>query len=241
MKMIKVNEMIDNPFTHIRDIVGAFSEDGKTEGGALHLPSDFGNDCYNYLKAVYGERLLVLKDYNDNILQFISNVDAVLTANRYTIQRLYVSTLQIYKALDNYTLTELTNDTNTGATTLKTASDLNNVNTNATNNGITETQTFTTTYNSGDSLAPETKTKTTNPEIVNTGTGSTTTKGNTDGTSVNVYSHTLTRYGNIGTQTTADILNKERELAKFSVIDFIVSNIFVRNFTLNVFDMSDVF
>lgn len=180
------------------------------------------SDMFTYFSDKYGERDFYKMFDNEDVS---NNTNAIRQASAYIL--LYgkshkyeydklVDTLSLeYNPIENYSMTEKGTDTRTPNITQ--ANKGKNVNTIGIDNSIT---TGKTTFDKSDSFINDTKTTNagtnTNTEDINT---TVTTSGNEKTV------HEFTRSGNIGVTTSQQMIESERQLAMFSVVDLFVKAI----------------
>ncbi len=180
------------------------------------------SEMFSYFVNKFGERGFYLYYDSENT---ISNTNKVKQASDYIV--LYgkshkyeydklVDTLSLeYNPIENYSMTEKGTDTRTPNITQ--ANKGKNVNTTGIDTSIT---TGKTTFDKSDSFINDTKTTNagtnTNTEDIDTAV---TTTGNEK------TEHEFTRSGNIGVTTSQQMIESERQLAMFSVVDLFVKDI----------------
>lgn len=214
-KLITLNEWVEK-FPFIETIFDEVSKELKI---FTILTSD---EMFEYFWGKYGERdfYKMFDTENDT-----SNANAVKQAStyitlygkshKYEYDKL-VDTLSLeYNPIENYSMVEKGTDTRTPNITQ--ANKGKNVNTIGIDNSIT---TGKTTFDKSDSFINDTKTTNagtnTNTEDINT---TVTTSGNEKTV------HEFTRSGNIGVTTSQQMIESERQLAMFSVVDLFVKAI----------------
>lgn len=211
-KIITLNEWIEK-FPTINTIFDKVSAD-------LKLFTIFtSSEMFSYFVDKYGERDFYKYYDNENTR---SNTDAVKRASNYIA--LYgkshkyeydklVDTLSLeYNPIENYSMTEKGKDTRTPNITQT------NKGTNTNTAGVdTAITTGKTTFDKSDSFINDTKT-------TNTGTNTDTQDIDTTVTTAGneKTEHELTRSGNIGVTTSQQMIESERKLAMFSVVDLFV-------------------
>lgn len=214
-KIITLNEWIEK-FSTINTIFDKVSAD-------LKLFTIFtSSEMFSYFVDKYGERDFYKYYDNENTT---SNTDAVKRASNYIA--LYgkshkyeydklVDTLSLeYNPIENYSMTEKGKDTRTPNITQT------NKGTNTNTAGVdTAITTGKTTFDKSDSFINDTKT-------TNTGTNTDTQDIDTTVTTAGneKTEHELTRSGNIGVTTSQQMIESERKLAMFSVVDLFVKAI----------------
>lgn len=214
-KIITLNEWIEK-FPTINTIFDKVSAD-------LKLFTIFtSSEMFSYFVDKYGERDFYKYYDNENTT---SNTDAVKRASNYIA--LYgkshkyeydklVDTLSLeYNPIENYSMTEKGKDTRTPNITQT------NKGTNTNTAGVdTAITTGKTTFDKSDSFINDTKT-------TNTGTNTDTQDIDTTVTTAGneKTEHELTRSGNIGVTTSQQMIESERKLAMFSVVDLFVKAI----------------
>lgn len=177
------------------------------------------SEMFSYFVDKYGERDFYKYYDNENTT---SNTDAVKRASNYIA--LYgkshkyeydklVDTLSLeYNPIENYSMTEKGTDTRTPNITQT------NKGTNTNTAGVdTAITTGKTTFDKSDSFINDTKT-------TNTGTNTDTQDIDTTVTTAGneKTEHEFTRSGNIGVTTSQQMIESERKLAMFSVVDLFV-------------------
>lgn len=214
-KIITLNEWIEK-FPTINTIFDKVSAD-------LKLFTIFtSSEMFSYFVDKYGERDFYKYYDNENTT---SNTDSVKRASNYIA--LYgkshkyeynklVDTLSLeYNPIENYSMTEKGTDTRTPNITQT------NKGTNTNTAGVdTAITTGKTTFDKSDSFINDTKT-------TNTGTNTDTQDIDTTVTTAGneKTEHELTRSGNIGVTTSQQMIESERKLAMFSVVDLFVKAI----------------
>lgn len=180
------------------------------------------SEMFSYFANKFGERDFYKYYDNENI---ISNANMVKQASDYIAlygkSRKYeydklVDTLSLeYNPIENYSMTETGTDTRTPNIT-QTNKGIN-TNTVGVDTSIT---TGKTTFDKSDSFINDTKT-------TNTGTNTDTQDINTTVTTAGNEKtvHEFTRSGNIGVTTSQQMIESERQLAMFSVVDLFVKAI----------------
>lgn len=214
-KIITLNEWIEK-FPIINTIFDKVSAD-------LKLFTIFtSSEMFSYFADKYGERDFYKYYDNENTT---SNTDAVKRASdyialygkshKYEYDKL-VDTLSLeYNPIENYSMTEKGTDTRTPNITQT------NKGTNTNTAGVdTAITTGKTTFDKSDSFINDTKT-------TNTGTNTDTQDIDTTVTTAGneKTEHELTRSGNIGVTTSQQMIESERKLAMFSVVDLLVKAI----------------
>lgn len=214
-KIITLNEWIEK-FPTINTIFDKVSAD-------LKLFTIFtSSEMFSYFADKYGERDFYKYYDNENTT---SNTDAVKRASdyitlygkshKYEYDKL-VDTLSLeYNPIENYSMTEKGTDTRTPNITQT------NKGTNTNTAGVdTAITTGKTTFDKSDSFINDTKT-------TNTGTNTDTQDIDTTVTTAGneKTEHELTRSGNIGVTTSQQMIESERKLAMFSVVDLFVKAI----------------
>ena len=214
-KIITLNEWIEK-FPTINAIFDKVSAD-------LKLFTIFtSSEMFSYFADKYGERDFYKYYDNENTT---SNTDAVKRASdyialygkshKYEYDKL-VDTLSLeYNPIENYSMTEKGTDTRTPNITQT------NKGTNTNTAGVdTAITTGKTTFDKSDSFINDTKT-------TNTGTNTDTQDIDTTVTTAGneKTEHELTRSGNIGVTTSQQMIESERKLAMFSVVDLFVKAI----------------
>lgn len=214
-KIITLNEWIEK-FPAINTIFDKVSAD-------LKLFTIFtSSEMFSYFADKYGERDFYKYYDNENTT---SNTDAVKRASdyitlygkshKYEYDKL-VDTLSLeYNPIENYSMTEKGTDTRTPNITQT------NKGTNTNTAGVdTAITTGKTTFDKSDSFINDTKT-------TNTGTNTDTQDIDTTVTTAGneKTEHELTRSGNIGVTTSQQMIESERKLAMFSVVDLFVKAI----------------
>lgn len=214
-KIITLNEWIEK-FPAINTIFDKVSAD-------LKLFTIFtSSEMFSYFADKHGERDFYKYYDNENTT---SNTDAVKRASdyialygkshKYEYDKL-VDTLSLeYNPIENYSMTEKGTDTRTPNITQT------NKGTNTNTAGVdTAITTGKTTFDKSDSFINDTKT-------TNTGTNTDTQDIDTTVTTAGneKTEHELTRSGNIGVTTSQQMIQSERELAMFSVVDMFVKAI----------------
>lgn len=214
-KIITLNEWIEL-FPSIQNILDSAVRELKIST-VLSAP-----DMFLYLSNKYGERDFYKPfDYensanNTNVVKQTSTYLLLYAkSHKYEYDKL-VDTLSLeYNPIENYSMTEKGTDTRTPNITQTNKG----VNTNTT--GLdTSITTGKTTFDKSDSFINDTKT-------TNTGTNTDTQDINTTVTMAGNEKtvHEFTRSGNIGVTTSQQMIESERQLAMFSVVDLFVKAI----------------
>lgn len=214
-KTITLNEWVEK-FPTISTIFNKVSAD-------LKLFTIFtSSEMFSYFTNKFGERDFY-KYYdnenstsNTNMVKQASDYIALYgKSHKYEYDKL-VDTLSLeYNPIENYSMTEKGTDTRTPNITQT------NKGTNTNTVGVdTAITTGKTTFDKSDSFINDTKTTNTG---TNTDTQDINTTVTTAGNEKNV--HELTRSGNIGVTTSQQMIQSERELAMFSVVDLFVKAI----------------
>ena len=214
-KLITLNEWVEK-FPTINTIFDKVSKD-------LKLFTIFTSaEMFSYFVNKFGERDFY-KYYdtenmtnNTNMIKQASDYIALYgKSHKYEYDKL-VDTLSLqYNPIENYSMTEKGTDTRTPNITQTNKG----VNTNTV--GIdTSITTGKTTFDKSDSFINDTKTTNTG---TNTDTQDINTTVTTAGTEKTV--HEFTRSGNIGVTTSQQMIESERQLAMFSVVDLFVKAI----------------
>lgn len=214
-KTITLNEWVEK-FPTISTIFNKVSAD-------LKLFTIFtSSEMFSYFTNKFGERDFY-KYYdtenvtsNTNMVKQASDYIALYgKSHKYEYDKL-VDTLSLeYNPIENYSMTEKGTDTRTPNITQT------NKGTNTNTAGVdTAITTGKTTFDKSDSFINDTKTTNTG---TNTDTQDINTTVTTAGNEKNV--HELTRSGNIGVTTSQQMIQSERELAMFSVVDLFVKAI----------------
>lgn len=214
-KMITLNEWVEN-FPAIETIFDKISKELKL---FTILTSD---EMFFYFAGKFGERDFYKYYDNENAT---SNTNMVKQASdyialygkshKYEYDKL-VDTLSLeYNPIENYSMTEKGTDTRTPNITQTNKG--KNTNTVGLDTSIT---TGKTTFDKSDSFINDTKTTNTGS---NTDTQDIDTTVTTAGNEKTV--HELTRSGNIGVTTSQQMIESERKLAMFSVVDMFVKAI----------------
>ena len=214
-KLITLNEWVE-VFPSIQTIFDKVSTD-------LKLFTIFSSaEMFSYFVNKFGERDFY-KYYdtenvanNTNMVKQASNYIALYgKSHKYEYDKL-VDTLSLeYNPIENYSMTEKGTDTRTPNITQTNKG----VNTNTV--GVdTSITTGKTTFDKSDSFINDTKT-------TNTGTNTDTQDINTTVTTAGNEKtvHEFTRSGNIGVTTSQQMIESERQLAMFSVVDLFVKAI----------------
>ena len=175
-----------------------------------------GTDLYDYFMTYYSERYIAIPidltdpdSYNAAEARLISVITMFTKANDYKYKTLLRSITQEYDPIENYSMIETGNDT------LKHKPE-----------GLTDTVTTTgsdsTSGTTTNKVSPyDTDATTTAGEATSNGSSSSTVTAETivrngyDDTT----SHSLTRKGNIGVTTSQQMLQSERDIAMFSIIE----------------------
>ena len=178
-------------------------------------------EMFTYFCEKYGERDFYIpfdyeKPVNTNSVNRASAYIALYgKTHKYEYDKLFDTLSLEYNPIENYSMTEKGTDTRTPNITQ--ANKGKNVNTIGIDNSIT---TGKTTFDKSDSFINDTKTTNagtnTNTEDINT---TVTTSGNEKTV------HEFTRSGNIGVTTSQQMIESERQLAMFSVVDLFVKAI----------------
>ena len=175
-----------------------------------------GIELYNYFIAYYSERYIAisidLKDVNScntAMTKLIGIIKMFTKANDYKFATLLRSITQEYKPLENYNMTETSNDT------VKHKPDgLTDI--------VTTSGTDTTSGTTVNKVSPYDTDATTTDGEANSN-GSSTSSITAETTIKNGYNdtntHSLTRSGNIGVTTSQEMLQSERDIAMFSIIE----------------------
>lgn len=214
-KTITLNEWVEK-FPTISTIFNKVSAD-------LKLFTIFtSSEMFSYFTNKFGERDFY-KYYdtenvtsNTNMVKQASDYIALYgKSHKYEYDKL-VDTLSLeYNPIENYSMTEKGTDTRTPNITQT------NKGTNTNTAGVdTAITTGKTTFDKSDSFINDTKTTNTG---TNTDTQDINTTVTTAGNEKNV--HELTKSGNIGVTTSQQMIQSERELAMFSVVDLFVKAI----------------
>lgn len=214
-KIMTLNEWVEN-FPAIETIFDKISKELKL---FTILTSD---EMFFYFAGKFGERDFYKYYDNENAT---SNTDMVKQASdyialygkshKYEYDKL-VDTLSLeYNPIENYSMTEKGTDTRTPNITQTNKG--KNTNTVGLDTSIT---TGKTTFDKSDSFINDTKTTNTGS---NTDTQDIDTTVTTAGNEKTV--HELTRSGNIGVTTSQQMIESERKLAMFSVVDMFVKAI----------------
>lgn len=214
-KLITLNEWIEN-YPDIRNIFGPVAKELKLF--TIFTPSEM----FHFLADKYGERDFY-KMYDSenarNNTKSVSQASAYILlygkSHKYEYDKL-VDTLSLeYNPIENYSMTETGTDIRTPNIT-QTNKGLN-TNTVGVDTSIT---TGKTTFDKSDSFINDTKT-------TNTGTNTDTQDINTTVTTAGNEKtvHEFTRSGNIGVTTSQQMIESERMIAMFSVVDLFVKAI----------------
>lgn len=214
-KLITLNEWVEK-FPTINTIFDKVSKDLKLF--AIFTPAEM----FYYFADKFGERdfYKYYDDENDgsntNMVKQASDYIALYgKSHKYEYDKL-VDTLSLeYNPIENYSMTEKGTDTRTPNITQTNRG----VNTNTV--GVdTSITTGKTTFDKSDSFINDTKT-------TNTGTNTDTQDINTTVTTAGNEKivHEFTRSGNIGVTTSQQMIESERQLAMFSVVDLFVKAI----------------
>lgn len=213
--LITLNEWIEN-YPDIRTIFGLVAKE-------LKLFTIFtSSEMFSFLTNKYGERYFY-KMYDSENVQ--NNTKSVLQASvyislygkshKYEYDKL-VDTLSLeYNPIENYSMTEKGKDTRTPDITQTNKG--KNTNTVGLDTSITTAKT---TFDKSTDFINDTKT-------TNAGTNTDTQDINTTVTTAGneTTAHELTRSGNIGVTTSQQMIESERKLAMFSVVDLFVKAI----------------
>lgn len=180
------------------------------------------SEMFSYFTNKYGERDLYKMHDSENakdnlaVIKQISNYISLYgKSHKYEYDKL-VDTLSLeYNPIENYSMTEKGKDTRTP--------DITQTNTGKNTNTVgvdTSITTGKTTFDKSDSFINDTKT-------TNTGTNTDTQDINTTVTTAGneITEHEITRSGNIGVTTSQQMIESERKLAMFSVVDIFVKAI----------------
>lgn len=214
-KIITLNEWVEN-FPAIETIFDKVSKE-------LKLFTIYSSDeMFFYFVNKYGERDFY-KYYdsenttsNDNAVKQASNYISLYgKSHKYEYDKLVDTLSLVYNPIENYSMIEKGTDTRTPNITQTNKG----VNTNTV--GVdTSITTGKTTFDKSDSFINDTKT-------TNTGTNTDTQDINTTVTTAGNEKtvHEFTRSGNIGVTTSQQMIESERQLAMFSVVDLFVKAI----------------
>lgn len=214
-KLITLNEWVEK-YPDIRTIFGLVAKE-------LKLFTIFtSSDMFSYLINKYGERDFY-KMYDDEnsdnnknaVLQATTYIMLYGKSHKYEYDKL-VDTLSLeYNPIENYSMTE--KGTNTRAPNITQTGTGENVNNASADNTAT---TGKTTFDKSDSFINDT-------QITNAGTTSDTTNITTTNktTGDETTTHEITRSGNIGVTTSQQMIESERKLAMFSVVDLFIKAI----------------
>lgn len=214
-KLITLNEWTEK-FPDIKNIFVRVSHDLKI---FTILTS---SEMFTYFCSKYGERDFYKpfdNENNDNNTNIVNQTNLYISlygkSHKYEYDKL-VDTLSLeYNPIENYSMTEKGTDTRTPNITQTNKG----VNTNTV--GVdTSITTGKTTFDKSDSFINDTKT-------TNTGTNTDTQDINTTVTTAGNEKtvHEFTRSGNIGVTTSQQMIESERQLAMFSVVDLFVKAI----------------
>lgn len=214
-KLITLNEWAEK-FPYIETIFDDVSKELKI---FTILTSD---EMLEYFLEKYGERdfyKMFDNENNANNTNAVQQASAYIAlygkSHKYEYDKL-VDTLSLeYNPIENYSMTEKGKDTRTPDITQTNKG--KNTNTTGLDTAIT---TGKTTFDKSDSFINDTKT-------TNTGTNTDTQDINTTVTTAGneKTEHELTRRGNIGVTTSQQMIESERKLASFSVVDIFVKAI----------------
>lgn len=214
-KLITLNEW-DEKFPYIDIIFDRVSKELKLF--TIFTPTEM----FSYLTNKYGERDFYKmydsenEDYNKKtVLQAATYIMLYGKSHKYEYDKL-VDTLSLeYNPIENYSMTEKGRDTRTPEITQTNKG--KNTNTTGIDTSIT---TGKTTFDNSADFINDTKT-------TNAGTNTDTQDINTTVTTAGneTTTHELTRSGNIGVTTSQQMIESERKLALFSVVDLFVKAI----------------
>lgn len=214
-EMITLNEWVKR----VPTIKSLFSKVSKN----LKLFTIFdSNEMLSYFLTKYGERDFYKYYDTENtenniqtVLQTTSYIELYGKSHKYEYDKL-VDTLSLeYNPIENYSMTETGTDTRTPNITQTNKG--KNTNTVGLDTSIT---TGKTTFDKSDSFINDSKTTNTG---TNTDTQDIDTTVTTAGNEKTV--HEFTRSGNIGVTTSQQMIESERQLAMFSVVDLFVKAI----------------
>lgn len=175
-----------------------------------------GSDLYDYFMAYYSERYIAIPidltdpdSYNSAEARLISVITMFTNANDYKYKTLLRSITQEYDPIENYNMTENSNDNlkhkPDGLTDTVTSSGTDTTSGKTTNKVSPYDTNATTTAGEADSSGSSTS-SVTSETIIRNGYSDTDT-------------HSLTRKGNIGVTTSQQMLQSERDIAMFSIIE----------------------
>lgn len=213
--LITLNEWVEN-YPDIRTIFGLVAKE-------LKLFTIFtSSEMFSFLANKYGERDFYKMYDSENavnntksVLQASTYISLYGKSHKYEYDKL-VDTLSLeYNPIENYSMTEKGKDTRTPDITQTNKG--KNTNTVGLDTSIT---TGKTTFDKSTDFINDTKT-------TNTGTNTDTQDINTTVTTAGneITEHEITRSGNIGVTTSQQMIESERKLAMFSVVDLFVKAI----------------
>lgn len=213
--LITLNEWAEK-FPHIETIFDKVSKELKIFT-ILTAPEMFEYFCEKYGERDFYRPFDVQNSVNNDVAVVRASAYIALygKSHKYEYDKL-VDTLSLeYNPIENYSMTEKGTDTRTpNITQTGTGENVNNA---STDNSVT---TGKTTFDKSDSFINDTQTK--NAGTTNDTTNITTTS-KTTGDEKTV--HEFTRSGNIGVTTSQQMIESERKLAMFSVVDIFVKAI----------------
>lgn len=180
----------------------------------------------NYIMMCLGESN-ILPSVENNVL---NNIRTILNVNSYRLNTLWKTTLFNYNPIDNYDRTETQThnekiETDNHVTTTD-IGERNQTNTNGSYNDTTTTEDRTTAFDSTAYEKPTTKNEV--DFTKGASVDSITTDNTTDTVTQNAYTdessggYTLHARGNIGTMSTQNMIQQEREVSDFNFYDVIV-------------------
>lgn len=186
------------------------------------------NQLYDYFLDKYESRYFYRKYDTEDTTQLTNNIavskakayiNLYCKSHQYEYDKLYDTLNLEYNPIENYSMTETGNDTRTPNLT---TADNTTIDSTTTGNGSAENIEGKTTYDQSANFINASKnTGTTNDTNKTEANNSNTRKE----TGTDSTEHTLTRKGNIGVTTSQQMIQSERDVANFALIDIFLKAI----------------
>lgn len=222
MLVLKTLSEWDSNVTSIHDIFSNVSDYLKL--GELMTASQL----YTYFLDKYESRCFYRKYDTDDTTQLNNNlavsrakayINMYCNSHKYEYDKLYDTLNLDYNPIENYSMTETGNSTRTPNLT---TADNTTIDSTSTGTGNAENIEGRTTYDQSANFINANKNTGTTNDTNKTEANNSNTRKET-GTDTN--EHTLTRKGNIGVTTSQEMIESERKVAEFALIDIFLKSI----------------